>query len=106
MGLSPLIARPPQRFLRARVDHIRGTYCSAHEAAQGDEFDNFSAVADLLLNGKEDFLRSFRHVVILTRLSGAPQHFGSCLLEAAQTPKQNAEEKSVDRVRESDVSLS
>jgi|SRR5437868_3591626 len=80
------------KFLHAGVDHIRGTYCSANEAAQVDEFDNFSAVADLLFNIKEDFLRSFRHVVIQTRLSGAPQHFGICLLEAALTPKRNAED--------------
>jgi hypothetical protein len=45
------------KFLQAeqRRSGARIIYCAAHEAAQGDEFDSFLAIADLLFNGGEDF---------------------------------------------------
>ena len=76
-----------------RLHHCwKRVMCASNNEFGANPSGSFSAVADLLFNGKEDFLRSFRHVVIQTRLSDAPQHFGICLLEAALTPKQNAED--------------
>jgi len=62
-----------QNFLPAEEirSHARQIYCAAHEEAQGNGFDTFSANADLLYNGEEDLLRSFRPVAFETRLSNA-----------------------------------
>jgi len=40
---------------RQSRSHARRIYCAAYETSQGDLFDSFSAIADLLIIGGEDF---------------------------------------------------
>src|SRR6266700_3970679 len=43
------------RKQRQSRSHARRIYCAAYETSQGDRFDSFSAFADLLIIGGEDF---------------------------------------------------
>src|SRR6266700_5370199 len=43
------------RKQRQRRSHACRNYCAAYETSQGDRFDSFSAFADLLIIGGEDF---------------------------------------------------
>jgi len=54
---SPSIDRAPQKFSqnKDRVDHTRAEFIALYETSQGDLFDSFSAIADLLIIGGEDF---------------------------------------------------
>src|SRR5216684_8305311 len=53
---------------RQSRSHARRIYCAAYETSQGDRFDSFSAIADLLIIGGEDFSDLFRSVAVRTRL--------------------------------------
>jgi hypothetical protein len=102
VSLSPLIVETPWTYCgQTSRSHARQIYCAAHERAQGDGFDTFSANADLLHKGKEDFfdLSSMLHS---RHAYPTPRYFIG-LFAGAQTLLQISV---ADRVSASDVSLS